>query len=64
METPKSTDAMQIATHIIEILAQDADHPYITRQVALEVLYPVLAKDRIEVRLNSSERWFNSVAKN
>ena len=53
-----------IAKKIIESLCNSkCDHPdYISKAAATQVLYPVLAKVKTEVKLRSVENWYNNMA--
>ncbi len=52
-----------IAKKIIESLCNSKDHPdYISKAAATQVLYPILAKVKTEVKLRSVENWYNNMA--
>ena len=54
---------MDIATKIVNILAQDPKTPYISQKDALDILYPTLSTLKTEVSYLLPNAWFNKVDK-
>ena len=52
-----------LATQIVSILGYDSEHPYIPKEAAFDVLYPLMAKENKMVSLNPKEKWMKYVTK-
>ena len=60
MEETKDTKEA-LAERIIMTLSHDPNCSFISKEAAVEVLYPQLAKIKTEVRLRSTENWLSQI---